>query len=464
MTYRLKTLDRDTPMLLPPDLRSWVPKNHIVHFLIEAVERLPKTSYRFNQRGSGSAQYPPEMMLTLLIYSYITGRFSSRRIEESTHSDVIVRYICGGDLHPDHDTLCAFRVENRELFTQAFTEVLRMATEIGGLKKLGTVSVDGTKVKANASRHAAVSYQGAAKQMEMLRKEVEALEAKAEAADSIPLDDGLSLPEEIARREERIARLDKAREAIKARYEEEQHAVKQREYEEKKARREQMRQEGKKPLGKDPKPPSPTPPDQAQINFTDPESRIMKTRNGYEQSYNAQAGVDAESMLIVEEYVTEHPNDKREMEVHLRALKESGQEPEHVLMDSGYYSEEQVVKAEETQGSPTVYVAVGRHRHGLRLEDLEKRPDPPAPDVEAEIKEKMAHRLRTREGRERYKLRKQTVEPVFGIIKEAMGFRQMSMRGKQKAETEWTLVCLSYNMKRLFNLKGSLCPKITAMG
>lgn len=462
MTCRLKTLDRDTPMLLPPDLRSWVPENHIVHFLIEAVERLPKSSYRYNLRGSGSAQYPPEMMLTLLIYSYITGRFSSRVIEEATHSDVISRYICGGDLHPDHDTLCVFRRENRDLFIRGFTEVLGMAAEIGGLRKVGTVSVDGTKVKANASRHAAVSYQGAARQMEMLRKEVEALEAKAEAADSAPLEDGLSLPREIARREERIARLDKAREAIRERYLKEQHEEKQREYEERKARREAMRREGKRPKGYEPKPPDPTPPDKAQINFTDPESRIMKTRKGYDQCYNAQAGVDVETMLIVEGYLTEHPNDKREMEAHLEGLREAGHAPENLLLDSGYYSEEQIEKAERTEGAPLIHVAVGRHRHGLRVEDLEKRPDPPAPGEDAGMRERMAHRLRTREGRELYKLRKQTVEPVFGIIKEAMGFRQMSMRGKEKAETEWTLVCLSYNLKRLFNLKGSVCHGIPA--
>lgn len=462
MACKLKLLDRDTPMLLPPDMRNWMPANHIVHFLIEAVDRLPKDIYHFNHRGSGSAQYPPEMMLTLLIYSYITGRFSSRRIEESTHSDIISRYICGGDLHPDHDTLCTFRRQNRKLFNQAFTEVLGMAAEIGGLKKVGSISVDGTKIKANASRHAAVSYKGAAKQMEMLRKEVAQLEAKAEAADSTPLEDGLSLPEEIARREERIARLDKAQEAIKERYKQEQCEEKQKEYEEKKAKREALRKEGGKPKGKEPKPPNEEPPDKAQINFTDPESRIMKTRNGFEQCYNAQAGVDTESMLIVEEYVTEHPNDKQEMEPHLQAIREGEMDPENVLFDSGYYSGPMIEKAEAVEEGPVVHVAVGRQHHGVRVEDLEKRPDPVAPKSDADIKEKMAHRLRTREGREIYKLRKQTVEPVFGIIKQAMGFRQMSMRGKEKAETEWTLVCLSYNLKRLFNIKGELCSEMTA--
>lgn len=458
MAIRLKNVDRETPMLLPPDLRDWVPDHHIVHFLIEAVERLPESGFRYNWRGSGSAQYPPQMMLTLLIYSYITGRFSSRQIEEATHTDVVSRYICGGENHPDHDTICAFRRENRGLFNRAFVEVLVMASEIGGLKKVGSVSIDGTKVKANASRHAAVSLGGAERQLEMLRREVAALEAKAEAADSAPLDDGLSLPEEIQRREERIAKLEKAREAIQARYEEERRAEKQREYEEKKAAREAARQAGRKPRGKEPSPPPEEAEAKAQINFTDPESRIMKTRTGYEQCYNAQAAVETESMLIVGEYVTEHANDKREMEEHLRRLEDGGHEVEVALFDSGYYNGEQIEAAEA--GGVKVLVATGRQEHGLRVDDLEKREEPPEPPPEAPLKERMAHRLKTREGRLLYGKRKQTVEPVFGIIKSVMGFRQMSMRGKEKAQTEWTLVCLSYNLKRLFSLKSELCSEI----
>lgn len=165
MATRLKNLDRDTPMLLPPDLRDWMPENHIAHFLIDAVDRLPAEDFRFNVRGTGDEQYPPRMMLALLIYCYATGRFSSRVIEEATWSDVIVRYICGGDLHPDHDTICTFRRTNRELFEKAFVQVLFMAQETAGLKKVGSVSVDGTKIKANASKHSAVSYKHAGEQI-----------------------------------------------------------------------------------------------------------------------------------------------------------------------------------------------------------------------------------------------------------------------------------------------------------
>jgi transposase len=234
MAIRLKNLDRDTPMLLPPDLRDWIPDDHIVHFLIDAVDALPCEYFRFNTRGTGDEQYPLRMMLALLIYCYVTGRFSSRAIEEATWSDVIVRYICGGNLHPNHDTICTFRRKNRELFEKAFVEVLLMAKESCGLKKAGTVSIDGTKIKASASKHSAVSCKRAGEQIELLRREVEQLTAKAEGADKTPLDDGLSVPEEIERRKDRIKNLEKARKVIEARYEEERQQ-KQAEYEMKKA-------------------------------------------------------------------------------------------------------------------------------------------------------------------------------------------------------------------------------------
>ncbi len=214
-------------------------------------------------------------MLTLLIYCYATGRFSSRVIENATREDVVVRYICGGDLHPDPDTICTFRRKNRKLFEKVFVEVLLMAQESAGLKKVGTVSVDGTKIKASASKYAAVSYKHAGKQIELLREEVEQLTSKVEQIDNIPLDDGLSIPDEIVRREDRIRSLKHAREVIEARYEEER-MPKQAEYEEKKAVYEE-KCKNKKPCGKEPKPPAETPPDHKQYNFTDPESRERRS-------------------------------------------------------------------------------------------------------------------------------------------------------------------------------------------
>jgi len=450
MAVRLKTLDRETPMLLPPDMRDWIPENHIVHFLIDAVDRLPESAFQVNRKGTGDSQYPPRMMLALLIYCYATGRFSSRVIEEATWSDMMVRYICGGDLHPDHDTICTFRRKNRELFEFAFVEVLQMAVRTKNLNKVGTVSVDGTKIKANASKHSAVSYKRAGEQIELLREEVKELMAKADDADSTPLNDGLTIPAEIVRREDRIKSLKEARRII----EERDAAEKLAEYEKKVAKREKQRKNGKKARGKEPKPPADTPPDdKKQTNFTDPESRIMKAGNGkhFEQAYNAQAVVDAESYLIVGEYVTNAPNDKQQLNPAIESLPE-GICPENVLADTGYFSEEAVAQAESDHG-PTIYCAIEKTGHHRTVSDLEKRFDPDPPPDGSSIKEQMKQRLQTREGRARYNLRKQTVEPVFGIIKEVLGFRRFSMRGLEKVGTEWTLVCLSYNMKKLFNLQ-----------
>jgi hypothetical protein len=386
------------------------------------------------------------MMLTLLIYCYATGRFSSRVIENATREDVAVRYICGGDLHPDHDTICTFRRKNRKLFEKAFVEVLLMAQESAGLKKVGTVSVDGTKIKANASKHSAVSYKHAGKQIELLRKEVEQLTAKAEQIDNVPLDDGLSIPDEIVRREDRIKSLEQAREMIEARYEEERRK-KQDEYEEKKVAYEQKRKNSK-PRGKEPKPPSETPPDNAQYNFTDPQSRIMKAGNGdhFEQAYNAQAAVDTETYLIVGQLVTDSPNDKQQLNPVLESIPAEVAEPENVLADTGYYSEDAVKKAEADDG-PRVYCAMAKSSHHVSVADLEKQPIAFPPPPGAPVKEQMAHRLKTPEGKALYKQRKQTV----------------SMRGKEKAETEWSLVCLSYNLKKIFKLMGAHAPKSPAM-
>ncbi len=459
MSYRIKQLDRNTPLLMPPDLREWVPADHIVHFLIDAVDRLPEHGFLYNHRGTGEDQYPPRMMLTLLIYCYATGRFSSRKIEEATYSDVIVRYICGGDLHPDHDTVCTFRRKNDELFKQAFVDVLLYAKETRLIKNVGTISIDGTKINANASKHSAVSYKYAGEQITMLRNEVAELIAKAEQIDSTPLDDGLSIPEEIIRRKDRIDCLDKARQIIEERYAVEREA-KQSEYEQKIQTREQQRQNGKTPKGKDPEAPPENPPDKMQYNFTDPESRIMKAGNGqhFEQAYNAQAAVETETLLIVGQLVTDAPNDKEQLNPVLNSIPEAVLTVENVLTDAGYYSEAAVKEAEADNG-PTVYSAVEKTGHHRTVRDLEKKepPTPPAPD--AGMKERMKKRLETKAGQAIYKQRKQTVEPVFGVIKEALGFRRFSMRGKKKAETEWCLICLSYNLKKLFTLKGGVRPE-----
>ena len=430
MSIRLKNVDRDTPMLMPVDLRDWVPENHMVRFVVEAVATLNLSNFKVNDRGTGSEQYPPAMMIALLIYCYATGRMSSREIEAATYSDVAVRYVCGGDHHPDHDTICTFRKKNRELFSEAFVKVLALAASLGHLKKVGGIAVDGSKVKANASKHAAVSYKRSAEMIKQLELEVEELTRKAEDVDSTPLDDGLSLPDEIARRTKRKAQLEAARKEIEAQFEE-QRKEKEAAYQAKLNDREQRRQRGESVRGRAPKPPPDKPDDKSQINFTDPDSRIMKAGNGnhYEQAYNVQNAVDTEgSYLILGQRVTANPNDKQELVADVAAVDPGNRTISHVLADSGFFSDA-AVESVESDGGPTTYVAMEKTTHHMTVSDLEKRPDPPLPDTDAPIADVMRYRLRSKEGRTKYGLRKQTVEPVFGIIKQVMGFRQFYLRG-----------------------------------
>lgn len=455
MAAKFVNVDRDTPMMFPPDLREWVAEDSMVNFIVEAVDLLDITGFEVNERGSGSAQYAPKMMLSLLIYCYATGRSSSREIEQATYHDVAVRYICCGNLHPDHDTICAFRLKNRTAFKTAFCQVLVLARELGMLKKIGGISIDGTKIKANASKHAAVSYKRAGEMIEQLELEIEALIKKAETADSAPLDDGLILPDEIKRRQDRKTALEEARRIMEERYAEAK-TEKQCEYEAKKVEREKQRQNGKKPKGKEPQPPSTTPPDDQQYNFTDEESRIMKAGNGphFEQAYNAQAAVDtAGSMLIVGQYVTDHANDKLELEPGVASVDPAIREVNTVCADTGYFSENAVLKVEANHG-PTVYCAVEKQGHHRTVADLEKKTEPIPPPADASVKDNMVYRLKTKAGRAIYKKRKETVEPVFGIIKTVLRFRQFLLRGLEKVAIEWDLITTAYNFKRLHKLCG----------
>jgi transposase len=456
MAARFVNLDRQTPMFLPCDLREWVPDDHIVHFIIDAVEQIPTAHFKVNDRGTGSEQYPPTMMLALLIYCYATGRFGSRTIEAATFSDVVVRYLCA-NLHPDHSSICEFRVINGPAFRAAFVSVLQLAQELH-LSKVGAVSVDGTKIQANASKHAAVSYQRAGGMIEQLELEVKELLGRAEQADAKEAEETLDIPAELARREKRVGALKQARQVIEERAKE-MAAAQQVEYKEKQAQRQAQREAGQKPRGAEPTPPSEVPDPKAQYNFTDPESRIMKAGNGqhFEQAYNAQAAVN-EQMLIVGERLSVAPNDKAELVPTVAAISPVvAGEVKAVLTDNGFYSEAAVAAVEQKpDGAPsgiTVYAAVEKQSHHKTVADLLPQPEPAAPGPEASAKEIMAHRLKSEPGKTLYKLRKQTVEPVFGIIKEVMGFRRFLLRGRVKAGLEWTLVCVSYNLRRMFALK-----------
>jgi transposase len=461
MSARFVNLDRQTPMFLPCDLREWLPADHLVHFLLDAVEQIPTGHFRVNHRGTGSEQYPPTMMLALLIYCYATGRFGSRTIEAATHSDVAVRYLCANH-HPDHDSICVFRTANRAAFQAAFVTVLQLAQQLR-LTRVGTVSVDGTKVPANASKHAAVSYQRAGELIAQLQLEVQELVTRAEQADTREAKETLDIPAELTRRQTRLAALQQARQVIAARAKE-LAAAQQVEHQAKVAQRQAQRAAGKKPRGPEPQLPSEVPDPKAQYNFTDPESRIMKAGNGqhFEQAYNAQAAVD-EAMFIVGQRVSDAPNDKQELVATVQAISPVvAGDVQAVLADSGFYSAAAVQTVEQkSDGTPsglTVYVAVTKQSHHKTVEDLLPPPEPAPLSAEATPKEKMAHRLQTSVGKTLYKLRKQTVEPVFGIIKAVLGFRQFLLRGREKVSLEWLLVCVSYNFKRLFTLK-NLAPR-----
>jgi IS5 family transposase len=329
-----------------------------------------------------------------------------------------------------------------------FVQILMISGQMGVLT-LGKVSLDGSKIKANASRHRALSYSHACKQEAQLKTEVEELLRKAEAADRSDLPDGLSIPEELERRGKRLAAIAAAKAEIERRAEE-RHAREQAAYEEKIARRIKKEQEtGKKPRGKQPKPPTPGPRSKDQVNLTDEESRIMPVSGGgFEQGYNVQAAVDTTSKLIVSAHVTQQPNDKLEIEPtleHLTVLPEELGAVTDLIADSGYFSATNVTACEKRELTP--FIAAGRKEHHEPLWDRFR--EPPSLSDNADAVARMKHRLRTTAGKAIYALRKTTSEPVFGIIKAVMGFRSFSMRGFEKAQGEWNLACIAWNIKRL---------------
>lgn len=444
--------DRDTPYLLPPSLDDWLPKNHLARFVAEIVDQLDLSGLIGVYRGAGSAAYHPAMLLALLIYGYATGTYSSRRIEQATYDSLAFRYIAA-NTHPDHDTLCAFRKRFLKEIEGLFVQVLCIAKEMK-LLQLGTVALDGTKMHANASRHSALSYGHAEKLEAQLRLEVGELLARAEAADAEPLPEGLNLPEELARREERLKAIGEAKAEIKARAAE-RFAREQADHEAKvKARQEQEARTGRKPRGTPAAPPTPGPRAEDQVNLTDPDSRIMPASGGgFEQSYNAQAAVDTDTMLVVATGLSQAANDKQQiapMVETLGALPEELGEVGELLTDAGYYSEANVATCVEAGIEPLI--ATGRESHHLPWQ--ERCGEPPPLGEPADAVERMRYRQKTHAGRASYGKRKQTVEPVFGIIKAGMRFQQFLLRGLEAVRGEWKLVTMAWNIRRMAVLKG----------
>jgi len=445
-------------MLLPPDLRDWVGEDDLVHFVIEAVNAMKLSTLKVNRRGTGSAQYPPKMMLALLIYCYANGIFSSRRIERATWRDIAVRYLTA-DTHPDHDTICAFRRENFQAVGEAFVQVLQLARRMGVLK-VGTVSVDGTHIAASASKDRNVRYDRAGELEEQLQLDIAELMQRAEQADQRDEDDGQKLPEEINRRQ----KLREKMQAARAQLEREAKAKAQAQradYQEKLGERAPREGRRKGPV---PKPPDEKPRDEQQTNLTDPDSKLMRKsrRSAYTQSYNAQAVVDAEptsgggSMLILGGHVTNCASDANELIDAINDVDDSLGKPTAALADTGYAHIEVIEQLQQQTDGPDLYVAVGRDdNHDQRRYDY--RPslvtDKPPKKITHPTLVAMREKLQTDEGRALYRLRKQTVEPVFGIIKHVMGFRQFLLRGLEKVSGEWSLVSLAYNVKRLWNLQ-----------
>ncbi len=451
MNQPFRQVDRDTLYLLPPSLSDWLPENHLARFVVEIVEQLDLTAIKAAYAGRGSKAHHPEMLLALLFYGYATGVFSSRKLERGTYDSVAFRYLAA-NTHPDHDTSATFRKRFLTDLKPLFVQILLIAQQMG-VFKLSTVSLDGTKIKANASKHRALSWEYACKLEQQLTGEVEALLRQADAADQAELPDGLDIPEELARREKRLAAIACAKSEIEDRAAT-RHSTEQAHYEARLAERHAKEQQtGKQARGKPPKRPTPAPHAEDQVNLTDAASRIMPTAGGgFGQSYNAQASVDVDTTLIVGRHLSQQPNDKQEIQPTLeafRTLPEALGTVECLLADAGYYSAPNVVRCLDEEIHPYISNHRTSHHQNLNERFAEPEPLPDHPDAVTEMK----HHLKTQEGRALYGKRKSTVEPVFGIIKAIMGFRQFFLRGVEAVSGEWDLVCLAWNLKRLHILR-----------
>jgi transposase len=450
-------------LLFPPSLHDWLPDGHLARFLLDVVSALDLSaiykSYQ-DKDGRGQAAYAPEMMVRLLLYGYARGVYSSRKIQTRTFEDVAFRYL-SGDQHPDHATIAEFRKRHLEALSGLFTQALLLCSE-AGLVKLGHVSIDGTKIKANASKHKAMSYKHMNETEARLKQEIDALLATAEKTDAEEDAQygkdrhGDELPAELQRRESRLQKIGEAKAALEQ--EAKEKASQQRvEAEQKLAEREEEeRRTGKGKRGRKPQAPDPDkakPDDTAQRNFTDPESRIMPdgaNKGSFVQGYNAQIAVDSASQVIVAAEITQETNDKKQLLPMIAQIAANlEQKPEKVSADTGYFSEVNVT--DEQVKDVDLYVATGRDKHGSAVEASS---DPPP--AEASPKEAMREKLRTEAGRTVYKMRKAIVEPVFGQIKEQRGFRRFSLRGKENVSREWKLVCAVSNLLKLFRAGGVL--------
>src|SRR6266852_4158514 len=429
--YRTYLPDQD--LLLPPSLREGLPEDHLVYFVSDVVDQLDLSTIHgvYEKEKRGQPPYDPRLMTKLLVFGYCTGVFSSRRIQKRLREDIPFKVLAAGN-EPDFRTISDFRKIHIGTLPGLFEQVLEMALESGAIQ-VGRVSVDGTKLKANASKHKAMSYGRMKEKQQQLKEEVQQLLAQAAAADEE--EDrrhgdkrGDELPEELRRRETRLAKIKLAKKVIEQRAREKAAAEGKSAGEAKRAK----------------------PEDKDQYNFTDPESRIMKGADGFVQGYNAQAAVEPEMLLIVGQSVTEAANDKQQLEPIVEAIEQqSGQRPKAILADSGYCSEENLAyleSADQPERKIDGFIATGKQKHGEH-----RLPCKPGPLPKGATKvDRMKRKLQTKVDKAVYAARKCVVEPVFGQIKQARGFRQFLLRGKAKVKGEWALVCLTHNILRLY--------------
>lgn len=437
-------------MLMPYDLRSWLPEDHLARFVVEIVDSLDFSHIYKQYRGRGSVPYDPRMLLSLLFYGYSTGLFSSRKIEQATYDSVAFRFIAGNH-HPDHDTISSFRKRFLSEIKGWFKEILLIGKELG-MVKVGNVYIDGTKVQANASRHKAMSYEYIKKLEGKLEEEIEKLLELANRQDEQDNAVDLDIPEEIRRRKDRLERIKEAKRVVEERAGERYKKEKE-EYEKKMQKRQEKEQQtGKKARGKAPQEPVNTPNKKDQYNYSDPQSRIMKTSRGFDQCYNGQAAVN-EDMIIVGTQCNAHVNDKQEFIPTIDSVPEELGQIVNAVADTGYFSEANVNQCQQRTINPIISTA--REKHNSFLSTVLNRaanPDEDKPKTGGSPVEKMNQILKSDKGNQIYKKRKQTVEPVFGIIKEILGFRRFSLRGEKETEGEWSLICAAYNLKRMFTL------------
>lgn len=445
-------------LLLPPDMRQWLPEDDLAYFIMDVVNELDLSAIyqSYDSSKGGQPPFAPKMMTSLLLYAYCVGIPSSRKIEKATYYQIPFRVI-SADQHPDHDTIAEFRKRHLKALSGLFVQALLLCREVG-LVKLGHVSLDGTKVKANASKHKAMSYGRMEKKAEELEGEVKRLLSEAQAVDDAEDarygkdQHGDELPKELRFKQNRLRKIKEAMKSIEA----DSKAEAEGKREEIRLKEQALEKEGRKRKGKKPRDPSDKPEPKAQRNFTDPESRIMKdgASKSFEQAYNCQAAVDEESQIIVATNVTQQANDKQQLEPLVEEIKKNtdGETPEKLSGDSGYFSESNVeyLEGEGVDG----YIATNRQKHG----DVPELAGCGRIAKDATKQERMTRKLRTKKGRETYSKRKQIVEPVFGQIKETRGFRRFLLRGLENVSAEWDLICLTHNLLKLF--RSGRMPKV----